>query len=229
MSFDQNGHITFTDYEAGTNDLILAAPTIEVTTPATIADNNPGAVELTFNHLLSQVAFEFENGFTNGYKVKIEYLKFSVNNKATYSYQSGAYGWGTLNTEATKSYIVNGDAAFAASDGSKTSESNFVIPQSNENITASFTVTVYDTDGTTEIATKTYENGNAVSLATGTTTTPGGDNNAWTPGYKYKYTATIDASVLDDVMFPIKFTVSSVSDWDDAESNTNGDFDLPLN
>lgn len=226
VSFDNDGHITFRDYKAGTNDLILAAPTNEVTTPATITSDNPSAVTLEFKHLLSQVAFEFVNGFTNGYQVKITDLQFNVPNKATYSYQTNDYAWSTPDTEATKSYTVNGDVAFAASEGDKTSAYNFVIPQSNSTITASFKVEVFD-DNDNPVTTQPKEY-TGVSLATGTTTIPGSDDDVWTPGYKYKYTATINASVLDDVMFPIKFTVSSVEGWTDAESNTDEDFGLDL-
>lgn len=221
--FDENGHITFTDYTAGEEDLILA--TAEETTGATIA-NAPNAVGLEFEHLLSQVAFEFVNGFDNGYQVKITELKFNVNNKATYFYQGSDYAWGTPTEPTDKEYMINSGNPFDGDQNStQTSAYNFVIPQSNKGITASFTVTVYDTDGTTVVATKECTD---VSLATGTTTTPGGDNNAWTPGYKYKYTATINADVLDDVMFPIKFKVTSVDTWKDAESNTDGDFGLDL-
>ena len=230
VSFDNDGHITFPDYTAGEKDLILAIA--EKTTGTTI-DNDPGAVTLEFKHLLSQVAFEFKNGFTNGYKVKITELKFSVNNKATYSYQGSAYSWAMKDPAESedKTYKINEEKPFDGEETNKTQTSayEFVIPQTNTNIKASFTVTVYDTDGRTEIATKTYENDDAVSLATGTTTTPGSDSNTWTPGYKYKYTATIDADVLDDVMFPIKFTVSSVEGWTDAKNDSNEDFGLTLN
>lgn len=228
VSFDDNGHITFTDYIAGEKDLILA--TAEKTTGATISDSDPSAVTLEFKHLLSQVAFEFKNGFTNGYKVAITYLKFNVNNKATYSYQGNAYSWAMKNPaeSADKEYTINEGNPFDGEEANKTQTSayEFVIPQSNKGITASFTVTVYDTDGATVVATKEYKDGNAVPLATGTTTTPGGDNNAWTPGYKYKYTATIDANVLSDVMFPIKFKVTSVDTWTDAAADDNFGLDL---
>lgn len=225
MSFngDDNGHITITDYEAGTSDLILAEKDVTTTD---ISGTAPGAVQLEFKHLLSQVAFEFKNGFTNGYQVKITGLQFSVPNKATYSYQSTAYSWGTPNTDAIKGYAVNGDAPFTNAGGAKLSEYNFVIPQNNSTITASFTVTVYDTDGSTVVATKNYTADKAVSLATGTTTDPAESSNVWTPGYKYKYTATIDANILDDVLFPIQFTVTSVDTWKDP---TGGNTDLTLN
>ena len=220
VSFDENGHITITDYSAGTNDLILATPN-EVQTSLTISAGSPGAVELTFSHLLSQVGFQFANGFTNGYTVKITNLKFSVPNKATYSYQTSAYSWDTPDTNNDKEYTVNGNNAFDNSVA-QSSEYNFVIPQSNMAFNASFTVTVYDNNGT-QVIEKSFSN---VSLATGTTTAPGGDDNVWTPGYKYKYTATIDASVLDDVMFPIKFKVDAVEIW---KESTGGNSSLPLN
>lgn len=70
ISFGTDGNITITDYEAGDKDLILATPA-EVQTGATITEGNPDAVSLTFNHLLSQVGFEFTNEFTNGYKVHL--------------------------------------------------------------------------------------------------------------------------------------------------------------
>ena len=220
VSFDDGGHITITNYEVGDNDLILATPD-KVSTQTTIS-TQPNAVALTFNHLLSQVAFEFKNGFTNGYKVKITDLKFSANSKATYSYQTSDYGWSTpeQGTNDEESYTINEDNAFDNSTA-QTSAYNFIIPQSNENITASFKVIVYDTDGMTQIAEKTYNNDNAVPLATGSTTTPSG-NNTWIAGYKYKYTATIDGNVLDDVMFPIQFTVSSVEGWEDGDTPDAG-------
>lgn len=221
---DDNGHITITDYEAGTSDLILAEKDVTTTD---ISGTAPGAVQLEFKHLLSQVAFEFKNGFTNGYQVEITGLQFNVPNKATYSYQ-GAYSWDTPDTEATKVYAVNGGAAFDNS-AEKQSEYNFVIPQDNSLINASFTVTVYDTDGSTVVATKNYTSDKAVSLATGTTSNPAEGSNVWTPGYKYKYTATIDATILGDVLFPIQFTVTSVAGWDDAETTNDPDFGLGLN
>lgn len=212
---DDKGHITITDYEAGTSDLILAERSV-ITTD--ISGTSPGAVELEFKHLLSQVAFEFKNGFTNGYKVAITGLQFDVPNKATYSYQSTAYSWGTPATDDTKEYAVNGGAPFANAGEAKLSEYNFVIPQDNSSINASFTVTVYESDGSTVVATKSY-NAN-VSLATGTTTDPtGGSTNVWTPGYKYKYTATITADILGDVLFPIQFTVTSVDTWKDSTAS----------
>ena len=224
VSFDNDGHITFPDYTAGEKDLILAIA--EKTTGTTI-DNDPGAVTLEFKHLLSQVAFEFKNGFTNGYKVKITDLQFNVNNKATYSYQGSAYSWAMKDPAESedKTYKINEEKPFDGEEANKTQTSayKFVIPQTNASITASFKVEVFD-DNDNPVTTQPKEY-TGVSLATGTTTTPGSDDDVWTPGYKYKYTATINADVLDDVMFPIKFTVTSVEGWENATGNP----DLDLN
>ena len=219
VSFDNSGHITITGYVAGDNDLILAAPN-KYTTPATIT-TQPSSVQLEFKHLLSQVAFEFKNGFTNDYKVAITNLQFSVPNTATYSYKDGNYSWGTASGSATESFSINENNSFASTEY-QTSSYEFVIPQNNSSITASFTVTVYESDGNKVVATKDYTADKAVSLATGTTTDPtGGNDNVWTSGYKYKYTAIINADILDDVLFPIQFEVTSVEGWKDSAAEDN--------
>ena len=215
VSFDNNGHIAIANYSAGDDDLILATPSEERTGPDVSGQT---AVDLDFKHLLSQVAFEFTNGFTNGYKVKITDLQFSVPNKATYSYTSD-YSWSVPSENGTKSYTVNGGNVFG-NPTPQCSEYNFVIPQSNASIKASFTATVYDTDGTTQIAAKDF---NDVKLKTGTTTTPSSGSDVWTKGYRYKYTATINQDVMDNLK-PITFDVT-VEEWENATSTTG----FPLN
>lgn len=70
ISFGTDGNITITDYEAGGKDLILATPA-EVQTNATISAQ-PNVVPLTFNHLLSQVSFQFVGeDFPAGYKINL--------------------------------------------------------------------------------------------------------------------------------------------------------------
>lgn len=216
VSFGTDGRITIANYSADENDLILATPS-KVTTDDNVS--NESNVSLQFEHLLSQVAFEFKNAFTNGYQVKITELQFSVPNKATYSYSGTDYSWSIPSENDTKSYTVNSNGVFD-NTVSKTSEYNFVIPQSNTSIVASFTATVYDTDGTTEIAKTPFTN---VELKTGTTTNPSSGSDVWTKGYRYKYTANIDQTVMDN-MYPIIFDVS-VTEWKNATSATG----FPLN
>lgn len=202
VSFDENGHITIKDYEAGSNDLILATPD-EVQTGATISAQ-PNAVPLTFNHLLSQVSFQFVGeGFPAGYKIKIEGLAFSVNNTATYT--SSNNSWGELKTSASKGYTVASGAAFAF-DTKTTSDANFVIPQGySSDITATFTATIYDNHGST-VASKAFTT--ASLLANSTTGIPA----EWVKGNRYQYNIKITPSEMTN-MFPIKFTVTTVSEW----------------
>lgn len=203
ISFGTDGNITITEYSAGSNDLILATPA-EVQTGATITEDNPDAVPLTFNHLLSQVSFQFVGeGFPAGYQIKIEGLTFSVNNTATYTSSDGL--WGELKTSASKGYTVASGAAFAFATKTK-SDANFVIPQSySSNITATFTATIYDNHGST-VASKEFTT--ASLLANSTSGIP----TKWDKGNRYQYNIKITPAEMTN-MFPIKFTVITVSEW----------------
>lgn len=203
ISFGTDGNITITGYSAGSNDLILATPA-EVQTDATISAQ-PNVVPLTFNHLLSQVSFQFVGeSFPAGYQIKIEDLTFSVNNTATYS--SSNNSWSDLTTSASKGYTVASGAAFAFNTQTK-SDANFVIPQSynSSDITATFTATIYDNHGST-VASKAFTT--ASLLANSTPGIPA----EWVKGNRYQYNIKITPSEMTN-MFPIKFTVTTVSEW----------------
>lgn len=203
VSFDENGNITITSYSAGSNDLILATPD-EVQTGATITEDNPDAVPLTFNHLLSQVSFQFVGeSFPDGYQIKIEGLTFSVNNTATYT--SSDNSWGDPTTSASKGYTVASGAAFAFKTQTK-SDANFVIPQSySSDITATFTATIYDNHGST-VASKEFTTASLLAESAS------GIPEEWVKGYRYQYNIKITPSEMTN-MFPIKFTVTSVEGW----------------
>lgn len=202
ISFGTDGNIIITSYSAGSNDLILATPA-EVQTGATISAQS-NAVPLTFNHLLSQVSFQFVGeGFPAGYKIKIESLAFSVNNTATYT--SSNNSWGDPTTSASKGYTVGTGTAFAF-DTKTTSDANFVIPQGySSDITATFTATIYDNHGST-VASKAFTT--ASLLANSTPGIPA----EWVKGNRYQYNIKITPSEMTN-MFPIKFTVTTVSEW----------------
>ena len=206
ISFGTDGNIIITDYEAGDKDLILAIPD-EVQTGATITEGNPDAVSLTFNHLLSQVSFQFVGeGFPAGYQIKIEGLTFSVNNTATYT--SSNNSWGVPTTSASKGYTVGTGTAFAFDTQTK-SDANFVIPQGySSDITATFTATIYDNHGST-VASKAFT---TASLLAGSAS---GIPAEWVKGYRYQYNIKITPSEMTN-MFPIKFTVTTVSDWQNS-------------
>lgn len=205
ISFGTDGNITITGYSAGSNDLILATPA-EVQTNATISAQ-PDAVPLTFNHLLSQVSFQFVGeGFPAGYQIKITGLTFSVNNTATYT--SSNESWDVPTTPASKGYTVGTGTAFAFGTQTK-SDANFVIPQSySSDITAAFTATIYDNHGST-VASKAFTT--ASLLANSASGIP----TKWDKGYRYQYNIKITPSEMTN-MFPIKFTVTTVRDWQDS-------------
>ena len=201
ISFGTDGNITITEYSAGSNDLILATPD-EVQTGATITEDNPSAVSLEFNHLLSQVSFQFVGeGFPAGYQIKIEGLTFSVNNTATYT--SSNNSWGEPTTSASKEYTVGDAFAFATKT---TSDANFVIPQSySSDITATFTATIYDKYNS-EVASKAFTTASLLAESTS------GIPTRWDKGNRYQYNIKITPSEMTN-MFPIKFTVTTVSEW----------------
>lgn len=222
VSFGTDGYITISNYSADEKDLILATPD-QVSTGATIS-SQPAAVSLTFKHLLSQVSFQFEGeNFPTGYTIKIESLKFYVNNTATYTGSSSS--WGTPNTSAEKSYTVNSGSSFAFDTATK-SDANFVIPQSynSSDIKATFKATIYDNHGS-EVATKDFE---TVSLLANTAAANSGGTpsipSQWEAGYRYQYNLTITPSNMGN-MYPIEFTVS-VEDWQDK---TTGGYDTVIN
>lgn len=210
ISFGEDGNITITSYSAGSNDLILATPA-EVQTNATISAQ-PNAVPLTFNHLLSQVSFQFVGeSFPDGYQIKIEGLTFSVNNTATYTSSDGL--WGEPTTSASKGYTVGTGTAFAFDTQTK-SDANFVIPQSySSDITATFTATIYDKYNS-EVARKAFTTASLLAESAS------GIPEEWVKGYRYQYNIKLTPSEMTN-MFPIKFTVITVSEW--VNNATPGD------
>lgn len=207
ISFGTDGNITITGYSAGSNDLILATPA-EVQTNATISAQ-PNAVPLTFNHLLSQVSFQFVGeGFPAGYQIKITDLTFSVNNTATYTSSTEDWVVSVSASSVDREYTVKNPNSFAFATETK-SDANFVIPQSySSDITAAFTATIYDKYNS-EVASKAFTT--ASLLANSTTGIPA----EWVKGNRYQYNIKITPSEMTN-MFPIKFTVTTVSDWLDS-------------
>lgn len=212
ISFGTDGNITITDYEAGGKDLILATPA-KVQTHATISAQ-PDAVPLTFNHLLSQVSFQFVGeDFPAGYQIKIEGLTFSVNNTATYTSSTEDWVVSVSASSVDREYTVNSGNSFAFATETK-SDANFVIPQSySSDITATFTATIYDNHGST-VASKEFTT--ASLLANSTSGIP----TKWDKGNRYQYNIKITPAEMTN-MFPIKFTVTTVSEW--VNNATPGD------
>ena len=200
----ETGTLTFKDYVVGENDLIAAIP-------ASVNVGDP--VALTFSHMLSQVKFTFTNEDADTYTMKISDIKIEsavTTCTGTYTNNGGA-SWNDGTPNGTYDFGTLDNIA-----GTTGTTDLLVIPQDNANLYVTFTATFTDGSGSeTPIAEGDFK-ASLKYTANGT-----GTDNLWTPGYKYNYTATINASTIDDSLEEniIKFEVTAVEGWDDA-SNT---------
>ena len=211
--------LTFTDYAVGDNDLIAAIPE-DKTTDATVTDE--GAVELTFLHLLSQVKFTFKNEDSYDYTMEISNIKIENAVKvATGTLAKGQTALWNGTEDGTYDFGTLSDIAQAEGEGTHSTDL-LVIPQSNETLVVSFTATFSDASGTQLV-----QGDFTASLAYGGNEA-GTTTNTWTPGFKYNYVATINGSTIDPELEQqvIKFTVESVTPWDDATDTTIDEDDL---
>lgn len=100
------GSLTFNN-GAGETDLIYAAAKQE-----TVAGNGcPAPVSLTFNHMLSRVRFQFENGMVDGSKLTVTNVKINdayTSGTATLAEQLTDLSW---NTNTTTGALEFGNAA----------------------------------------------------------------------------------------------------------------------
>lgn len=212
-TFEANaGKLTFPGYTPDDEkDLVAATARAEAGDDVT----NKEAVSLQFAHMLSQVKFTFKTEVADSYIIKISDLKFNAVKTADGSYTkttelTGTIDW-TGNTSAgdytykDMSDIANKDMGYTDSDV------KLVIPQKNTNkISVTFTATLsgpgidgkVDKEFTADLS---YEVGSI----------SGTEANTWTPGYRYNYTATINADDINSDLKEIKFT-TEVTKWENA-------------
>lgn len=216
VSFGNDGHIKIENYQAGTNDLILATAdkTIE-----TSIQSDPGAVQLTFKHLLSQVKFKFDcTAFPTGYRLAISDLQIgNVPNKATYSYVPSDYEWIGIAIDNVGTLSFSNIAEFDKAQA-QTSDANFVIPQTytenvNSDLTATFKVTVKDNHSSNIVSDQ--------PLTTTALLVSSGNVTQWQAGYRYQYNIKLTPENVGG-MYPIQFTVTTVEGWQDKPDNGNG-------
>lgn len=195
-SYTHDGGLQIQNYVVGEKDLIFATQTASVTDKAKYS--NP--VDLTFSHLLSKVKFTFTNTFADNLKVEVSGLK--IDNSKTKGNYSGT-AWTDLSANTTS--ITYDDKDVNAVD--YTQEECYVLPQSTNGLTASFTVTVKDALGA-EVMRKEFT---GVSLNVTNVS-------AWQNGYAYNYTAELTPAVIDPTAKPIQFTAIA----DTWEKNAEG-------
>ena len=163
--------------------------------------------------------------FTNETNKEIEVtdIRFTVINKADFSNDSWT---GVSEDNSTERHLHAETPLKVAANNTGTSDAAFVIPQENGDVGVTFTVNIRETtaDGGSLVYSKRY----TASLATGEQTVVSVDkngqvqeisiNNQWYIGYRYNYTATIPADVMQGA--DVTLTVS-VKDWDKQDTTVS--------
>ena len=196
------GSLTFNN-GTGETDLIYAAKKQE-----TVAANGcPAAVDLTFNHMLSRVRFQFENGMADGSVLTVSNVKIIdayTSGTATLAEQLTVNSWVA---DQTTGALEFGDAAAMEKDAKEATAHKYMIP-AIKTYKLSFTVTRVH-HGVTDVY-----NHNNVNLQELT----------FEPGKSYQLKATLTAENInpDEELCPIQFT-AEVKGW---ENFTDKAFDV---
>ena len=195
----------------GATDVIMAMPA------GLLADGTMNPVTLTFSHLLSKVNLTFVNGFNSGSGVELWVENVTLSgacNKATALEVTGEKGdisinW-TLDSSSTGTYTLRGmNTSYISSTGTACEDPVLLFPDSSTaKYTVAFTVTI-------------LQNGFYAEHYDLTATISGVE---FKPGNAYNFTATLDQTNVADIpLKPIKFNLSSVTDWDqNDETLTTG-------
>ena len=216
--------LTISNYTPDNSKDLVAAIAEELTCsdPST-----QGKVALTFKHLLTQVKFTFTNTDSRSYTMKISDIQIANAIKKAKVEFTGTGStavpvWSGSPTGSGVSAYEFDDLNDIAEDGTHETEC-LVIPQSNENLQVTFTATFWDNASSEEdpirtgkfVASLKYDNLESVV---------GTEANKWTAGFRYNYTATVNASQIEDTqnpteLYPIEFEVKAVEGWNDASQS----------
>lgn len=205
-----NGTLTISGYSVDDKNDLVAATASNITAPTAGVDKS---VNLTFKHLLSRIKFTFSTTAVP------EALRMEVSNLTFNAIKTGASCTFTGNQIKTTWTGTNGDytiatlADYAVTGGKASTEDILVIPQANTNITANFTVTIYDEKTNVQIATNNF----TASL----------NSTKWVEGYSYNYTATINPDQVNGQLKPITFTVTEVTKWEDPTNQSTSPSVVP--
>ena len=192
------GSLTFENGN-GETDLIYAAAKKE-----TVEGNGcPAPVDLTFNHMLSRVRFQFENGMEDGSKLTVSNVKINdayTSGTATLAEQLANLSWAPGQTGA----LVFGDAAAMEQQNAKAETAHKYMIPATKKYNLTFTVTRVH-HGVTDV----YNH---------TVTLP---ETTMTQGLSYQFVAKFTAENInpDEVLCPITFT-ATVNSWAEF-GNTN--------
>ena len=196
------GSLTF-ENGTGETDLIYATAKQE-----TVAGNIcPSPVDLTFNHMLSRVRFQFTNGMDDGSELTVSNVKITdacTSGTATLAEQLTGLSWTTGQTTGALEF---GDAAAMEQQNAKAETAHKYMIPADKAYKLTFTVTRVH-HGVTD----TYDH---------TVTLP---QTEMKQGLSYQFVATLTANniIPGQVLCPIKFT-AEVEEW---ENFTDKAFDV---
>lgn len=188
------GSLTFNN-GTGETDLIYATAKQE-----TVAGNTcPSPVDLTFNHMLSRVRFQFENGMDDGSVLTVSNVKITdacTSGTATLAEQLTGLSWTTGQTTGALEF---GDAAAMKQQNAKAETAHKYMIPADKAYKLTFTVTRVH-HGVTD----TYDH---------TVTLP---QTEMKQGLSYQFVATLTAKNINPVeeLCQIKFT-ATVAKWED--------------
>ena len=188
------GSLTFNN-GTGETDLIYATAKQSTVT----GDVCPLSVNLTFNHMLSRVRFQFENGMDDGSKLTVSNVKITdayTSGTATLAEQLTGLSWTTGQTTGALEF---GDAAAMEQQNAKAETAHKYMIPADKAYNLTFTVT-REHHGVTD----TYNH--TVPLP----------KIAMTQGLSYQFVAKFTAENINpgQVLCPITFT-ATVAKWED--------------
>lgn len=193
------GSLTFNN-GAGETDLIYAAAK-----QATVEGNTcPAAVNMTFNHMLSRVRFQFENGMADGSVLTVSNVKINdacTSGTATLAEQLAGLRWAPGQGTGALEF---GNAAEMEKDAKEATAHKYMIPATKD-YKLSFTVTRVH-HGVTDVY-----NHNNVNL----------QGLTFEPGKSYQLTAKFTAENINpnEELCPIVFT-ATVNPWESVDDQS---------
>lgn len=193
------GSLTF-ENGAGETDLIYAAAKQEAVTGNTC----PAAVNMTFNHMLSRVRFQFENGMADGSKLTVSNVKINdacTSGTATLAEQLAGLTWAPGQGTGALEF---GGAAKMEKDAKEATAHKYMIPATKA-YKLSFTVTRKH-HGVTDV----YNHNNVILQQL-----------TFEPGKSYQLTAKFTAENInpDKELCPIEFT-ATVNPWESVDDQS---------
>lgn len=193
------GSLTFNN-GAGETDLIYAAAK-----QATVEGNTcPQAVNMTFNHMLSRVRFQFENGMADGSVLTVSNVKINdacTSGTATLAEQLAGLRWAPGQGTGALEF---GNAAEMEKDAKEATAHKYMIPATKA-YKLSFTVTRVH-HGVTDV----YNHNNVILQQL-----------TFEPGKSYQLTAKFTAENInpDEELCPIEFT-ATVNPWESVDDQS---------